>query len=176
MHLRRQHQLVLERIERLRRVADAIEFTLEATQMDIKLTPEERLEIFGTPDAERHLAEARERWSETSQWPESARRVASYSKSDWLRVKAQGAAAVDRLAAAMAAGLAPIDREAMDAAEAHRLHIDTAFYPCPPAMHRGLAELYVADPRFSATYESMAPGLARYVHDAIVANAERQGA
>ena len=42
-------------------------------------------------------------------------------------------------------------------------------------MHRGLAEAYVSDPRFSAVYESIAPGLAQYVHDAIVANAARQG-
>jgi hypothetical protein len=34
----------------------------------------------------------------------------------------------------------------------------------------------VADPRFTANYEKVAPGLAQYVHDAIVANAERHGA
>ena len=36
-------------------------------------------------------------------------------------------------------------------------------------MHRGLAEMYVADPRFAAHYDAVAPGLARYVRDAIVA-------
>ncbi len=38
-------------------------------------------------------------------------------------------------------------------------------------MHRALAELYVSDPRFGAHYDSRAAGLARYVYDAIVANA-----
>ena len=38
-------------------------------------------------------------------------------------------------------------------------------------MHTGLAEMYVADPRFTATYEKIAPGLAQYLHDAIQANA-----
>lgn len=33
--------------------------------------------------------------------------------------------------------------------------------------------MYVADPRFTATYEQIAPGLATYVHDAIVANADQ---
>ena len=42
-------------------------------------------------------------------------------------------------------------------------------------MHVGLAEGYVSDPRFTATYEKLAPGLAQFVHDAIVANAARQG-
>jgi hypothetical protein len=33
--------------------------------------------------------------------------------------------------------------------------------------------MYVADPRFTKTYEDVAPGLAQYVHDAITANAAR---
>ena len=174
VHLRRQHGLVLERIERLRRLADAIELALEANEMDIKLTPEERLEIFGSHDPAADAAEAQDRWGATEPWRESTRRVAGYSKADWERIKAQGGAAVQRLADAMAAGLAATDPLAMDAAEAHRRHIDSAYYPCPPAMHRGLGEMYVADPRFASTYESIAPGLAQFVRDAIVANAERQ--
>ena len=37
----------------------------------------------------------------------------------------------------------------------------------------GLGDTYVADPRFTKTYDDRAPGLARYVHDAIHANADR---
>jgi hypothetical protein len=33
--------------------------------------------------------------------------------------------------------------------------------------------MYLADPRFTATCEAIAPGLAQYLHDAIVANAAR---
>ena len=29
--------------------------------------------------------------------------------------------------------------------------------------------MYVEDPRFTATYEALAPGLARWLHDAILA-------
>jgi MerR family transcriptional regulator, thiopeptide resistance regulator len=39
-------------------------------------------------------------------------------------------------------------------------------------MHRGLAEMYVADERFTRTYEREAEGLAAYFRDAIVANAD----
>jgi hypothetical protein len=41
-------------------------------------------------------------------------------------------------------------------------------------MHKALAEMYLADPRFTATYEAMAPGMAQFVHDAIDANARRR--
>lgn len=37
-------------------------------------------------------------------------------------------------------------------------------------MRLALGEVYVADPRFRATYEEIAPGLATWVRDAIVAN------
>ena len=61
----------------------------------------------------------------------------------------------------------------MDAAEAHRVQIATWFYDLDHGFHRGLADMYVADPRFTKTYEDIAPGLAAYVRDAIHANADR---
>jgi MerR family transcriptional regulator, thiopeptide resistance regulator len=42
-------------------------------------------------------------------------------------------------------------------------------------MHRKLAELYITDPRFAANYDRVAAGLAVYVHDAVIANADAQG-
>lgn len=43
------------------------------------------------------------------------------------------------------------------------------FYDCPYEMFRGIADMYVQDPRFTKTYEDVAPGLAQYVRDSIVA-------
>lgn len=63
----------------------------------------------------------------------------------------------------------------MEGAEAHRRQITDSFYDCSYEMHVGLAEMYIADPRFTATYEKIAPGLAQYLHDAIKANAAREG-
>jgi MerR family transcriptional regulator, thiopeptide resistance regulator len=172
-HLRRQHVLLLDRIRRLQRMATAVEKAMEARQMGINLTPEERFEVFGDVDPDEHAAEAEERWGTTDAYAESRRRVASYTKADWLRLKAEGRAATDQLVVAMRAGLPADSPEAMDAAEAHRLQISRWFYDCPHQMHVGLGEMYVADPRFTATYEKVAPGLAQYLHDAIVANAAR---
>ena len=60
----------------------------------------------------------------------------------------------------------------MALAERHRQYISAWFYDCGYDMHRGLAQMYLADERFTQTYENVAPGLARYVHDAITANAD----
>ena len=73
----------------------------------------------------------------------------------------------------MGAGLAADSPEAMAGAEAHRQQISRWFYECSTEIHVGLAEMYVADPRFTATYEKISPGLAQYLHDAIKANAAR---
>lgn len=170
-HLREQHALLLERIERLQRLAGAVTRAMEAHTMGIDLSPEDRLEVFGSFDPEAHAEEARERWGSTDAYRESARRTRGYTKADWQRIGAEGGAVEARFAAAMAAGLPPDSAEAMAAAEAHRVHIDRSFYPCSHEMQAGLAELYVSDDRFRAHYDAVAPGLAAYVHDAIVANA-----
>ena len=174
-HLRRQHAMLLDRIARLRRMAAAVEKAMEARSMGINLTPEERFEVFGDFDPDEYAAEVEERWGASDAYKESRRRAASYSKADWERIKAEGKAAVDQLVAAMRAGKPADSAEAMAGAEAHRRQIDVWFYPCPTEMHVGLAEMYLADPRFSATYEKIAPGLAHFVHDAIKANAARNG-
>lgn len=61
----------------------------------------------------------------------------------------------------------------MELAEAYRLHLSRWFYDCSHEMHRGIAELFVSDPRYGTTWDEVAPGFTQYVHDAIVANADR---
>jgi DNA-binding transcriptional MerR regulator len=173
-HLRRQHALLMDRVGRLQRMAAAVEKAMEAHTLGISLTPEERFEVFGDFNPDDHAAEVEERWGDTEAYRESTRRASGYTKSDWQRIKAEGQAAIERIVQAMQAGLPADSPEAMDGAEAHRRQIDDAFYPCSYEMHVGLAEMYLADPRFTATYEKITPGLAQYLHDAIKANAARQ--
>ncbi|MEV4908603.1 TipAS antibiotic-recognition domain-containing protein, partial [Streptomyces albidoflavus] len=99
--------------------------------------------------------------------------TASYTKADWQRLKDEFDALHARVAELLAQGVPADAPEAMDAAEEHRRFIDGAHYPCDARMHTCLADMYVADPRFTATYEAIRPGLAQYLHDAIHANARR---
>ena len=61
---------------------------------------------------------------------------------------------------------------ALALAERHRGMIGQ-YYDCSYAMHRGLADMYLADERFTKNYEDLAQGLAQWIHDAIHANADR---
>ena len=172
-HLRRQHALLTARADRLQKQLAAIEKTLEARQMGIQLNPEEMFQVFGDFDPTEHEAEAQERWGDTDAFRESRRRTSSYTKTDWAQIKADWDEVETRLLRVMQSGLAPTSPEAMDAAEAHRANISRWFYDCDYAIHRGLADMYVADPRFTAHYDKRAAGLAAFVRDAVHANADR---
>ncbi|MGW3455417.1 MerR family transcriptional regulator [Streptomyces albidoflavus] len=172
-HLRRQHALLTDRIETLRRMADAVAAAMEAAQMGINLTPEEKFEVFEGYDPDQYADEARQRWGHTDAYRESQRRTASYTKADWQRLKDEFDALHAHVAELLAQGVPADAPEAMDAAEEHRRFIDGAHYPCDARMHTCLADMYVTDPRFTATYEAIRPGLAQYLHDAIHANARR---
>ena len=174
-HLRRQHGLLRARRQRIDALLQAIEHEMEARAMGISLTPEEQLEVFGTDQAEQWSEEAQERWGDTTAWRESQRRAAAYSKEDWIEIKHEADANVEAFAQALRGGAPADSPEAIDAAEAHRRHISRWFYDCSLQMHAGLGALFISDERFARHYEQRAPGLARYVHDAIEANARRGG-
>ncbi|MFI9247299.1 MerR family transcriptional regulator [Streptomyces sp. NPDC053086] len=172
-HLRRQHELLTARIEKLQKMAAAVEHAMEARTMGINLTPEEKFEVFGDFDPDRYADEVEERWGDTEAYRQSQRRTASYTKEDWKRINGEMDAIHHRMAALLGDGVPAVSEAAMDVAEEHRRFITRAYYDCGHEMHACLGEMYVADERFTATYEAVRPGLAVYMRDAIVANTAR---
>ncbi|GIH07961.1 HTH-type transcriptional activator TipA [Rhizocola hellebori] len=170
-HLRRQHKLLSERIARLAKMVNAIEFAMEASKVGINLTPEERFEVWGGFDPDEHAQEAEQRWGDTDAYRESMRKTSRYTKQDWLRIKEQSEDWGRRIVAVMDAGASAQSPEAMELAEEHRQHISQWYYECSYEIQTGLAEMYLADERFMATYEAIKPGLTVFLHDAILANA-----
>jgi MerR family transcriptional regulator, thiopeptide resistance regulator len=175
-HMRRQRGLLTEKIERLQKMVAAIDHEMEARDMGIKLTPEEKMKVFGDFNPEDHAEEAERRWGGTDAYRQSQRRVSSYTKKDWLKIKAEHDEVAASLVALFESGAAPDSEEAMSAAEAHRRHISRWYYDCSHEIHRGLGEMYVSDERFRANYELLAPGLSEFMRDATRANAERASA
>jgi MerR family transcriptional regulator, thiopeptide resistance regulator len=170
-HLMRQIAALDERAADMERRRTALRRALEAWQMGINLDPTELVEVFGEHDPAAYADEAQERWGDTDAYRESHRRTSSYTKEDWLRLGEQSHTVEAELADCLAAGEPAGGQRAMAAAEAHRLHLDTWFYPCSYDMQAALADMYVADPRFARHYDDIRPGLAAFVRDAILANA-----
>ncbi|WP_407550836.1 MerR family transcriptional regulator [Streptomyces sp. Pv4-95] len=173
-HLRHQHELLSARIGRLQEMAAAVERAMEARRMKVRLTPEEKFEVFGDFDPDQYAEEAERRWGGTDAYQESQRRTAGYRKEDWQRLTAELEAIHHRMADLLDQGVAADSEAATDVAEEHRRFLCGAYYDCTYEMHTGLGEMYVADERFTATYEEIRTGLAGYLRDAILANAVRR--
>jgi hypothetical protein len=151
----------------------SVDAALEALAAEEEpMSPQRLFEGF---DPREHEQEARERWGETTQYAEAMRRTRAYGKRDWSRMRSEGDAIVDELAAAMQAGAPAQSAAARELAERHRLHIDRWFYPCGRRMHAALAGMYLTDPRFRQAFDRHTDGLAEYVAAAIRANAARSG-
>ena len=171
--LRAQRALLAKRAERAIEVVAAIDAAIDAEEKGVTMDDDSMFEAFGDFDPKEYEQEVQQRWGDTDAYKESARRTARYTKEDWKRFKAESEANGAAVIAAMDAGLPADDPKVMDLAEEARLLIDRWFYPCAHPMHAALAEMYIADSRFTATYEKMHEGMARYWHDAILANAAR---
>lgn len=171
--LEAQRGLVADKLKRDEALLALLDKTILAMKGGIRMSTEEMFEVFGDFDPSEYEAEVEERWGNTDAYKESARRTSRYTKADWERFKAEQEDLNARIVAAMDEGVAATDERAMDLAEEGRLQIDTWFYPLSHEMHANLAAMYVADPRFTATYEKIHTGLAQWWHDAIIANARR---
>lgn len=117
--------------------------------------------------------EAKEKWGDTDAYKESQKRLASYSKDEIATAQLAMQNATNQVLTAMLAGLPANSEAAIAGAEAHRKSISDYWYECSFEIHKGLATMYLADPRFTAHYESQQVGLAKYIHDAILANAAK---
>ena len=171
--LQHQRAVVMSRRDELDELARAIDRALERTMNQQPATEVDLRELFGESYSEEYQAEAQERWGDTDAWRQSAARTKTYTRADWAAIKAETESINTDFIAAKRTG-EPADGEiAMDIAERARLQIHDRFYDCSPEFHRNLGEMYVSDPRFTASYDDQEAGLAQYVRDAIVANSDR---
>lgn len=173
-HLTRQRDLLVGRISRLQEMVSAVDRLKEANAVNTPLSPEDRAEIFGTDWNEEWQDEAADRWGDTPQWEQSRQRAGALSTAEWKEVKAGADALNSDLAEAARAGVDPASPEAAALAERHRASI-SRFYDCTHSMQVLLARMYRQDPRFSETYETLEPGLTRWLEAAVEANARANG-
>ena len=74
----------------------------------------------------------------------------------------------ERLEAAVQAELSPEGEEGKEITALHRQWLTITGNRYDPAKHRGIAELYVMDERFTAYYDKQVLGCARFLRNAVV--------
>lgn len=156
------------RIDAMLAAVDAALGVLE--KANTTMQPEDFKALFDGFNPEDYEEEARQRWGHSEAYKESARRTKQYGKPQWQAIRRESEAIYARLAELMQQGAAASDPAVQAAVEDHRVHLERWFYPCSRQMHHGLGEMYVADPRFAANLDKVAPGFAQFLRDAITAS------
>ena len=100
---------------------------------------------------------------------QSNTKVLSMSPEDHARWQALGDEILSALSAAVRAGEAPAGTEGRRIAELHRRWLSFSWANYTPQAHAGVAQMYVADPRFTAYYDKEQPGCAAFLRDAVLA-------
>ena len=170
-HLRRQVALLDDRIDLMTRQRAMLAREEEAHVMGIELSAEDYFAVFGDSDPRQYATEAEASWGGTDAFAESQRRTSSYGRQDWEQARSEWDVLAQEFRDCLLSRAAPDSSRSVVAARAHRDHVSRWYYECTVEIHAGLADMYVADPRFAANFEELAPGLAAYVRDAIYAAA-----
>lgn len=165
--LREHHDRLLAERDRYDRLAATVATTLQSLDGGRTMAAKD---LYAGFDNSEYEVEARERWGTEA---------VDRGTSAWARLGEEGRAAHhaettaigEGLAACLADGLA-IDTPRVQSLVA-RHHAQIALFWTPDrASYTGLGQMYVDDPRFTATYDAFAPGLAPYLRDAMAVYAE----
>ncbi len=95
---------------------------------------------------------------------ESRRNVGKMSRRQYAKVQKQGERVTRAISEAMDKGARSTEIQAL--IKEHHAWIEN-FYTCPGEMYKGLGQLYIENPEFTAYYEKIKPGLADFMCDAM---------
>jgi len=115
-----------------------------------------------------HEQEARERWGDPAVAASNAR-WQKLTDADRRAHLGEADAINQAFAALLTAGVPASDARTREAVERHRRWVNVSWTPSD-AEYVELAKMYTDDPRFAATYDAVAPGLASYIRTAITAH------
>lgn len=159
-----QRRLLELKKKRLAKLITTINQTIKKLNHQSNMKDEELYDAFADEDTKAYAAEAKERWGNTDAYKQSQARVSKMTKVQMQELKEDGEKHLQALAKAMDLGVDSPEVQAL----IKKSHANVNFfYDCSVEMFRNLGKMYVTDPRFTATYEKVRPGLAAFVHQAI---------
>lgn len=165
-----QKRLLIEKQRRIERLIASIDTSIDAMERGTELEKDKMFEGFDESKIKEYTEEARARWG-NEKVDESIRRTSKYTKEDWTEIQAEQQSITQGLAALMDRD--PGDPEVQEVVGRHFRLINERFYTVTPEVYRGLGELYVNDPRFTANYDKVKPGLAQFMRAAMHAYCDR---
>ncbi|HWI61065.1 MAG TPA: MerR family transcriptional regulator [Symbiobacteriaceae bacterium] len=161
-------ELLLQKRDRVKKLIESVDKTLNAMERGISMEKKDMFEGF---DHSQYEQEAEQRWGQSEEYKESARRTKKYTKADWDQIKQEGAEVYEGLVSVMDRD--PADPEVQEWVRRHHEQINKWFYKCSLEIYRNLGIMYVADERFTANIDKYAPGLSVFLRDAMAAYCDR---
>jgi MerR family transcriptional regulator, thiopeptide resistance regulator len=161
--LEKHRKALRDRKLRLEKLILTLDKTMTAYKGEFRMSPKEYFDGF---DESQYEEEAKERWGSDEKYAQSQKKWSSYSKEQKEAIKAQGGEITQRM---VGSGLqvTPGDPGVQAAIGDYLAYINRNFYTCDIISLRGLAEMWVQDPRFAVNYERIREGGAEFVREAV---------
>ena len=157
--------------ERLEQLVRSVKDTIGAEERNEIMSDEQKFEAFKqravTHNEEVYGAEIRAKYAD-QEVDEANAAVMNLTQTQYQEWTDLGREIQKRLEAAVQAGLSPESEEGKEITALHRRWLTITGNRYDPAKHRGIAELYVIDQRFTGYYDKRLPGCARFLRDAVV--------
>lgn len=161
-----------QRREQLNALIRTVEQTLLNEKGEILMSDREKFEGFKRKLVEEndrlHGAEAREKYG-AGPVEAAKKNMMGLPLEKFQRWQALDRELRSDLAMAVQTGEEPAGAEGGRLAKLHREWLEILMPDCDDARQAGIAELYMADERFTAYYDGEIPGCARFLRDAVLA-------
>ena len=114
-----------------------------------------------------YLAEARERYGNTTAYREHEQKTKNYTKEKWAEANDGLMAIFSEFSVCKQSGASADSAEAQALVAKLQAHITENYYTCTDEILAGLGKMYVADERFKKNIDKYGEGTAEFAADAI---------
>lgn len=168
----REHLSALEAERaRLTKLIRSVKATIGAEERNEIMNDEQKFEAFKeravTHNEETYGAEIRSRYGDAAM-DEANAAVMHLTREQYQVWTELGQKIREGLEAALREGASPAGEAGKELTALHRRWLTLSGMQYDPEKHRGIAELYVADERFTGYYDRTVPGCARFLRDAVL--------
>ncbi|MBX0359715.1 MerR family transcriptional regulator [Halobacillus sp. Nhm2S1] len=167
--LQRHREILREKKKRLERLIRSVDQTLQTLEGEDRMKNEDRFRPFDKSEIEAHQKkyekEVEARWGHTDAYKQSKQKTSQYTKEDWERIQQEGDGIDRELVKLMDRD--PSDSDVQQLIDKKRQHITDYFYECNLDIFRGLADMYVNDPRFTKNIDKWKEGYAEFLQKAM---------
>ena len=151
-------------VARLERLTETVEQTIQHLKGEIEMSTKDFYTGFDEEQQQRYEEEAAQRWGAETV-AESSRRWNAKTPAEKNALLAENNQITQGIAEAMELG--PEHPTVQQWIGRWYQSINTNFYPCTLEIFEALGHGYVSDPRFTATYEKIRPGMAAFMEKAM---------